>query len=145
MIPVFLKKEQVKARDAYENIKVLKSIPAIAPRVEKAFNYMEEINRKVNSIKNIKSRKYTDEEVFAAIDSPFNKIDSMESIDLIIELNMNPASFTKFLQQREFCKGGTWINTQDRVMSYLSNTEEELAHIRTLNSELLTAWKAGRT
>jgi len=140
-VPNFLKKAFDKQQDVVNTLKPLKHIESMQNRIKEANSKLEELRLEVNSIKNHKSRIYKDFEVYEVLNSGLNSKGGMAHVKLAIKLDMNYHSLIGFLKQKEFCNGGAWFYTQDRVMVHIcGDNYERLEALREENKRLHKEW-----
>jgi hypothetical protein len=89
MIPRFLKKQLEFAEGEVQRLKVLSHIESMQPRIQEAKNEFERLTDLVYAIsKHSKNKKYTDQQVFAVLDSGLSvKGESQEDCAMLIEAN----------------------------------------------------------
>lgn len=121
MIPNYLKKALQLAEDKEYGLRPIKNIEPIRARYEKAKQDLEILKEQVEKLKSFKKKKYTDEEVYAVLDSPLSaKQIGEDHVCLAIELSMGLSSLVHFLKMRDFCNGSKWHHCQNRVIIYMS-------------------------
>jgi len=144
-VPNFLQKQIDDAVEAVENLRPLAHVINLQPRIEKAKAEKARLTELADKVTSLGDRLYSDEEVIRVLDSNLDARGSMEHVALAIELNMNYGSLIYFIKMREFCNGGKWTNTQDRVMIYMARGDEaDLADMRERNRSELEAWETER-
>lgn len=144
-VPSFLQKELDKATDSYESLRPLAHVVNLQPRIEAAKAEKARLSALAEQVIGLGDRLYTDEEVQRVLDSDLDSRGSMEHVALAIELNMNYGSLIFFIKMRDFCNGGKWANTQDRVMVYMARGDEaDLAEMRQRNRLGLEEYEAAR-
>jgi len=133
-LPVHLRKSYMKAIDYRNSLIVIRNVETIKPRYEAAVRDLESLENNIKTLLDFKNRKYDDDTVFEVIGSDLD-VSSFGEEHLIkcIKLEMNANSFIWFLQQRDFCKGKKWVQTQNRVIKFLAKNEEELVELTEIN------------
>lgn len=137
-VPKFLAKMISEAQDKYDSIKVLASIPAMKDRVQQAKIELDILNADALAIVLETKTDYSDEQVFQVLSSSLSKNGGLEHLAFAQEIGMNYNSLLYFIKMRDFCLGDAWVNTQDRVMVYMSEGyTDKLAVLRHINTERL--------
>ena len=121
MIPKFLVKMLKDAQEHYDNIKVLRDTPSMVPRVMLTKKLLEMVQEDIAKLEMLGQKEYSDEDVIKVLDSGLDAVKgSKEHVALAISLNMKYGSLIYFLEMRDFCLGGKWVNTQERVSIYMA-------------------------
>ena len=142
-LPNFLQDQIDKAQDALDVLKPIRHVEAIKARYAAAERALNDLLDLAERLRGLGERLYTDEEVQRVLDCDLDARGSMEHVALAIELGMNYGSLIFFIKMRDFCNGGRWVNTQDRVMVYMARGDENmLAELRERNRRGLEEYNA---
>ena len=137
-VPKFLTKMISGAQDKYDAIKVLSHIPSMKARVNQAKLDLEALQANALAILEEVRSDYSDEIVLLVLTSKLSRSGGLEHFTFAQEIGMNYNSLLYFIKMRDFCLGGKWVNTQDRVIVMLAaGNEEMLTVLRCINLERL--------
>jgi hypothetical protein len=145
--PACLESRLQRLLDVVDSLRPLRHIPSMKTRfadAEELLAAMRDVERRVTM--GDAKRKYTDEAVRAVVESGLpDGACTMDHVALASELYMNVASLMYFVKMREFCLGGAWVNTHDRVMVMVADGDDDaLADMRERNRLGLAEYEAGK-